>query len=581
MAYTINGNLLLKGFGQIKNLRVENVTADPATPQEGQFWMNTTDKVFRGYVDSKIINFASGDNLQVVETKLAAVIAAIGLNADGSFSAPAGANYIAAATSVFDAVEKLDAALKVSADALAAEITRAQTAEAAASKAAADEATRATAAEGTLQTNLEAEVTRAQAAEKVNADAIAAEILRATAAEQAAAKAAADEATRATAAEGALDTRVIAIEGSYVKKDGSVAFIGDQSMGGYKLTHVADAIDDADAVNKKYVDGKIGSLGNAFNYVATVDGGVDEAHAFDLSTLPAGGKDTGDYYKVATAGWFKGNATATAFYAELHDGLVKNTEVDGWDKFAHADTVVIGTTNEIVVTGTIDTGFTVSISPVFTSRVSTLETGLAAEITRATTAEGTLTTNLAAEATRATTAEGTLTTNLEAEVTRATTAEGTLTTNLAAEATRATGAEGTLTTNLAAEVTRATGAEGALQTELDAAEASVGLTADGALPVLTGTYIAAASSIVDAAQKLDVAIKAVADAAGASSFLYEASAAATSHVVLHNLGQKYVAYTITDSDDNAIGVDGVHFDSANQLTVTLLSAQTIRVFVKR
>ena len=63
-------------------------------------------------------------------------------------------------------------------------------------------------------------------------------------------------------------------------------------------------------------------------------------------------------------------------------------------------------------------------------------------------------------------------TGLSAEVTRATAAEGVLTTDLAAEVTRATAAEGVLTTDLAAEVARATAAEGVLQGNIDAEEAA-------------------------------------------------------------------------------------------------------------
>ena len=545
MAFAINGNIILKGFGQLLNMRVENTAADPVSPQEGSFWLNTTDKVFRGYVDGKVVDIAVGGNVQQVLTKLSAVINAVGLNADGSFSSPAGANYIASATSVIDAVTKIDAALKTDADALAAEITRATAAENLVSDNLAAEITRATAAENQLTGDLTAEITRAEAAEKLVSDNLAAEI------------------TRATGVESGLDTRVAAVETSYVKKDGSVAFTGDQSVGGNKLTTLADPVADGDAANKKYVDNKVGSLGNAFNYVSTVTGGADEANAFDMSTLPNGGKDTGDYYKVAVAGYFKGNAAATPFKAEKNDGLVKNVDVDGWDVIAHADTVVYGVTNEVAVSGTIDTGFTVGIDAAFSGRVVTLESGLAAEITRAEAAEAAALKAATDEATRATAAENLVSDNLAAEITRAQTAE-------AAALKAATD-----------EVTRATAAEGNIQTELDAAETAVGLTSAGALPTLTGTYIASATSVLDAVQKLDTAAAGIAAAAGASSFLYEAGAAATSHVVTHNLGQKYVNYTITDSDDNVIGVDGVHFDSANQLTVTLLSAQTIRVFVKK
>lgn len=77
-------------------------------------------------------------------------------------------------------------------------------------------------------------------------------------------------------------------------------------------------------------------------------------------------------------------------------------------------------------------------------------------------------TALAAEVTRATDAEGVLTTDLAAEVTRATTAEGTLTTNLAAEVTRATNAEAAIAQDLADEITARGLAELAIQNEIEA-----------------------------------------------------------------------------------------------------------------
>lgn len=75
---------------------------------------------------------------------------------------------------------------------------------------------------------------------------------------------------------------------------------------------------------------------------------------------------------------------------------------------------------------------------------------------------------LAAEVTRATDAEGVLTTNLASEVTRATDAEGVLTTNLAAEVTRATDAEAVIAQDLADEITARGLAELAIQNDIEA-----------------------------------------------------------------------------------------------------------------
>lgn len=122
-----------------------------------------------------------------------------------------------------------------------------------------------------------------------------------------------------------------------------------------------------------YVDNAIAQIGNAFNYVGTVTGGATSGAAFDLSTLTQ--KDAGDYYKVTTAGWFKQPASGTAFYANVGDGLVFNLASDV-DLIDNTHGSVSGTTDEIVVTGSVDTGFTVSLAPAVLSRITTVETAV-------------------------------------------------------------------------------------------------------------------------------------------------------------------------------------------------------------
>jgi hypothetical protein len=53
---------------------------------------------------------------------------------------------------------------------------------------------------------------------------------------------------------------------NFVKKDGSVAFTGDQSMGNNKLTTLATPTNTGDAANKGYVDTLIESLPSAYRY---------------------------------------------------------------------------------------------------------------------------------------------------------------------------------------------------------------------------------------------------------------------------------------------------------------------------
>jgi hypothetical protein len=58
-----------------------------------------------------------------------------------------------------------------------------------------------------------------------------------------------------------LDARLDVVEAAYVKKDGTVAYTGNQSMGGHKLTNVAAPTAGPDATNKAYVDAAVGDVG--------------------------------------------------------------------------------------------------------------------------------------------------------------------------------------------------------------------------------------------------------------------------------------------------------------------------------
>ena len=571
------GDLVLVGFGTIKNARVENLTSDPSNPAAGQLWFNSVENVYKGFNGTDVVTLAVGGKLSDLQAELDATQAAAGLGTDGAYTANSSANYINNASTLADADNKLDAAAKANADAIAAEVTRATGAESTLTTNLAAEVTRATAAEGTLTTNLAAEVTRAQGAEQTLTDNLAAEVTRATAAEgvlttnlanevsrataaegqlttdlaaevtRATAaegvlttnlQAEVDRATaaegvlttnlanevsrataaegqlttdlqaevdRATAAEGGLNTRLTSVETSYINKDGSVAFTGNQSMGGNVLTNVGAPVNDTDAANKAFVIARIGDLGNAFNYVGTVEGGVDEAAAFDLSTLSD--LSAGDYYKVITTGFVKETAAGTPFFLNAGDSLVKNITADGWDKFDNTDPLVSGEASFVDVTGSADVGYVVSVNSSFKGRVSTLET------------------------------------------------------------------------DLAAEVTRAQGAESALQAEIDAVETAAGLNADGTLTAFAGTnYLDAQVSLRAAVVALDNAVKAATDRLTNSQFVYDGTvSAASTHVVAHNLGQKYGQVVVVDANDKVIIPDSITFDSTSQLTVQFITAVTCRV----
>lgn len=428
------------------------------------------------------------------------------------------------------------------------------------------EVTRATAAEGTLTTNLATEVARAQAAESTLTTNLAAEVTRATGAEsvlqaaidaEAASRATADtnlqdaidaEAASRTAADTTLQANIDAEAATRAANDATLqsnitAEAAARLAGDLAQTDALAAEHDARIAADAALDARVTALGNAFNYIGALEGGLDAAGALDLSTLPEGGKDSGDYYKVTVAGYFKIGAAGTAFYANVGDGLVWNT-FGSVDKIDNTDSNVAGTADYISVNGSADTGFTVDIDAVFKGRVSTLESGLtsetaarvaadaqltsdlSAEVTRATGVEGALAglttdaknnlvaainevdAHIDAEVLRATAAESTLTTDLSNEVARAEAAEAAIAADLAAETARAEAAEGVLTTNLAAEVTRATAAEAAVASDL-ADEIARATAAEAAIAADLAAEIARAT----AAETAEAATRAAADTA--------------------------------------------------------------------
>lgn len=537
----INGNLTFLGGGVLENMRLDGLAADPGLPMEQQMWLNTTEKKIKAQVDGVTITLADNINVTNITNEVNEIESAIGLDADGKFVAFTGTNYLNSATSVTTSLTALDTQAKANADAVAAEATRATGAESGIqAELDASQLAIGLEADGTLaafngtnyilaSTTVRNAVIALDTQAKANADAVAA------------------EATRAAGVESGLATRLTSVEGSYINKDGSVAFTGDANLNANKITNLANPVADSDGVNFGTLKSSIAALGNAFAYVGVLEGGVDAETPTDLSVLEK--KIAGSYYKVSVSGWFQ-LGTDAAFYVNAKDGLIFNT-TGGIDIVDNTNSQVQGVTNFVTVTGNTDTGYTVDIAENFKTRLTTAESGITAEVTRATGAETTLQGNI-----------------------------DTVSTNLATEVTRATGAETTLQNNIDAEVTRATGIEAALQTEVDAVENSVGLNADGTFTALTGTnYLNSATTIVGLSQALDTAVKALSTKMSDSFFVYNGTTPALSHTVTHNFNNKYANVTVVDVDDKVILPQSITYDSANALTVTFNSSIACKVVV--
>lgn len=359
-----------------------------------------------------------------LQTELDATQAGAGLGANGAYTADAATNYLKTAASLVDADKKLDAQAKLNADAAAAaqkaaddEKTRAMGVEsglqseldatqagaglsaagAYAPHAAANYIKDATtldgadvaldtalkavdtaykAADGALQTEVDAtqagaglSTTGAYVAETTSNYINSATSLKGADMLLDAAIKALDNSTDirldALEAKTGTDTKLLQDEIDFVEAavgldtDGKfVPYTGTTYLNAATTLKGADVALDA-AV--KAVDDRVTALGAAFNYVGTVDGGATEDAAFDLATLPAGGKDAGDYYKVATSGYLKVGA-GTPFYVTAKDGIVWNKS-GGVDVLDNTNSQVLAGAN-IEVTGSSDTGFTVALDGV-------------------------------------------------------------------------------------------------------------------------------------------------------------------------------------------------------------------------
>lgn len=139
-------------------------------------------------------------------------------------------------------------------------------------------------------------------------------------------------------------------------------------------------VTDGDDLAKLYalitsVSGTVNGLSNPFNLVGDIVGGADSANAFDISTLTE--KDGGDAYVITTAGFVKDTAAGTAYQLNVHDMIV----FDGSGNVIvmdHTNATSSGTTDEITVSGSTATGFTISLASAFKTRMSNAETSIAA-----------------------------------------------------------------------------------------------------------------------------------------------------------------------------------------------------------
>jgi len=481
-------------------------------------------------------------NIDNVQAELDTTQSGAGLNADGTYTANGGTNYIDSATSLFGADVLLDSALKAMDTAYkAADVQHAN-----------DIASlegRMTTAETDINT-LEAD--------------LAAEILRATGAEAANAQAITDE----------INARAIAVQGAKDYADAQDALlIGDATVDGTAGNTITDRIATAVSDLQAYADTAEADA------IASANAYSDANDATQTAALQAYA-DTAEADAITSANAYTDTEVA-AVAADLATETTARTDADANlqtqinNILSNTDPAAIDSFTEVVA------AFQAADSSL-SGLISANQTAISLEATTREAADNTLQANIDAEAGTRASADTTLQANIDAEelariaadssiqaeldTTQAGSglnADGTYTANgssnyitgatslkdadnlldaaLKAEAdaraaadaaasgdlsaidARVTTNEGdiaTLETNLAGEIARASGAEATLQSniddvqaELDATQAGAGLAADGTYVAnATANYISAATSLKDADNKLDAAVKVNEDA---------------------------------------------------------------------
>ena len=384
----------------------------------------------------------------------------------------------------------------------------------------------------------------------------------------------------------ALSSNITAVRGDISSNIANV----NTTIGTLSSLDTSDKTSIVNAINS--LKSQVGSLGNAFNYVGTLSGGADAGTAYDLSTLAAAGKDTGDYYKVATAGYFKVSSAATPFYANLNDGLVWNS-AGGIDKIDNTDSAVSsGDADFISVTGSTDTGFSVNVGAIFAGRVSTLESDLSSEITRATTEEGNIRTALSGNVTtlnsRIDTEVGNLVTALSGNVstinTRIDTEVGNLVTALSGNvSTLRTDINTYITGNVSTINTRIDTEVGNLVTALSAnvstLNGNIGTLGDLATTT-KGNVVAAINELNSLVAGGTADVRADYDA---TIWTYQSNAAATTHTLTHNLNNTFVDFGVMIQRANGSwynDIASIEIVSNNSATLYLSSALNVRVIAR-
>lgn len=555
------GDITLVGGGEIQNLRVENLAADPTTPFSGQIWYNTAMGVLRTYDGTTIKTLSTGGDSAAIQAELDATQVGAGLGADGSYTAPEDSNYLGSAVSLYSADSLLDSKLKDVSDAADAAATSAT---AAASKATAIATGAGLSAEGAYTADADSNYIQT-ATSLADADSkLDAQVKIATDAAGAA----------ATAAEAAVQRAGDTMEGN-------LAFGGV-----HKITGLANGTLATDAINKGQLDAALAGL----DFQADVWGvQVDDTlvpelivgRRYILSNVADLATEFGTIADVGNGDIVEYDGTD---FQVVYDVSVAGPGAIAWNRadsqfwyFNTSWTAFGGMSGVEAGVGIVKTGNVLSVAMgAGLSQLPTNEVGIdlfgggAIFLTEDGTTDSTST-----DAKLALRLDGA---SLSKSATGLKIADGGVTATQIAAAVAGAGLQGGAGTALSVKV-KADG--GILANQAD------GLSIDPSvlefLPLEGGTLTGPLTLAADPVQELEAATKryvdSVKEAVEGSTFVYDGSTSSATHSVPHNIGSRFCNVTVIDSANKVIIPDSIEFVDDNNLTVGFISAITCTVVV--
>ena len=526
----IKGNLNLLQGGSITNLRIHQLAVDPVAPFESQLWVNTAENKIKAYLKGVVVSLATGGNADSILQELELVETAVGLNADGSFSAPAAAYYVATATSIKNAIELLDTQSKAFADAISA-----------------IEGVNGT--QATAITGLQTEVDRVETSVGLNTDGSLPAF-------------AGDYTVGATSVVDAIDQIDDQVKVVTDLANTKVAKAGDSMTGNLAFGGVATIIgltepqNAGDAATKNYVDNISVGLTwlNPVIAVTADHTGVAEAITGDRVANTTDNK----IYAKTEAGWDAGVALrdGDAFFdASNETGFVfSGTEIV---QFTGGGQIVAGV-------GLAKAGNTINVN--LGAGIAQLPSDEVGIDVRAD--SGLILTENGVDSSTGTAAQ--LAVKLGAGLT-------------VGVAGVAVAPQGIVESMLNASVVGKglAGANGAALSVV--ADTGIAVTAAGVALDLTyadgrfANRVTTETALSDLGTEVDTVNTRVTN----SYFEYDGtSTSAVKHTVVHNLGKKYPLVQVVDDADNVILPDGIKFVDANTLEVSFLAATVCRVIVE-